>query len=533
MKKQLLMLIMVIFAMSLGAKEIIDFSKVDGFVYGKPMNLGPWEWKEVRLSTGEFIVNKEANTADDSQVTYFDASSYDCVVLKYSGCKGEICLIAQYKAQGTLESWGEPAFPATYQLIPESNKGGIAVLPLDPSQKSTIHAIAIQPRNNNASITIDEVFFMKSAEWWTSIRPQYAFSLSEPVLIDQSTAPWAGYWPDAKICFLPKVDGTGWECYWAEGTSYRTEGYSTYLEEHVANNNWHMIIGRDVDKVEGFNDGGSWVIGVHRLKSGKLVGFFHAESHWDDHFIAYKSIGVTYSSDNGMTWERGQRILATEQAKPETPAWTGLGDGCVVWNEERQQYICYYSSHYLYMAASSDPEGAPGTWKKWDGQDFAVEGCNAETQVGGKGTPIAGLQPVAGGNPSVMWNTYLKKWIMVYGSWDKKIYMSFSNDGIEWDTPWVVFEDDGEEWYPNLISEEGDQFGGKRLRLYYSYNINDYGIRDMKYRILTFEHEYLPQKGEGSGSSGGNVPLKGDVNTDGEVNVGDIVTICNIMAGKE
>ena len=66
MKKQLLLLLMAIFAMSLGAKEIIDFSKVDGFAYGKPMNLGPWEWKEVSLSVGSFKINKEANTADDS-----------------------------------------------------------------------------------------------------------------------------------------------------------------------------------------------------------------------------------------------------------------------------------------------------------------------------------------------------------------------------------------------------------------------------------------------------------------------------------
>ena len=503
-------------------------------VSGTSLNLQPWQWIGETLSTGEYIINKEANTADDSNVTYFDASAYDCVIMKYSSCKGEICLIAQYKCTGALESWGEPMFSATYQLIPESEKSGIIVLSLDPSQKNSIHRISVQPRGNNASIIIDEIYFAKTDDWWAKERPQYAFSISDPVLIDQSTAPWPGYWPDGKISFLPKVDGTGWECYWAEGDSYRTEGYSTYLEEHIANNNWHLIIGKDVDKVEGCNDGGSWMMSVHRLKSGKLVGFFHAESHWDDHFIAYKSIGVTYSSDNGMTWERGKRILATEQPKPETAVWSGLGDGCVVWNEARKQYICYYNSNitgHISMAASSDPEGAPGTWKKWDGQDFTIEGCNSETQLGGKDIPIDGFY-AQGGSPSVMWNSYLKKWIMTYGSYSHKIYMSFSDDGIKWDTPWVAFNEDGEQWYPNLISEEGDMFGGKRIRLYYANNFRTYSHRDLVYRILTFENEYLPQTGDGSEASGGSSSLKGDVNNDGVVDIADAVRIVNLIVGK-
>lgn len=83
-------------------------------------------------------------------------------------------------------------------------------------------------------------------------------------------------------------------------------------------------------------DGGAWFIGVHKLMDGRLAGFFHAESHWPGVSAAYKSIGVTYSSDNGLTWETGRRILSGTDPKPENPAGQGesygLGDGCVVWN---------------------------------------------------------------------------------------------------------------------------------------------------------------------------------------------------------
>ena len=40
--------------------------------------------------------------------------------------------------------------------------------------------------------------------------------------------------------------------------------------------------------------------------------------------VIYKSIGVTYSSDNGHTWTKGERILNVDYPKPATPReWAG------------------------------------------------------------------------------------------------------------------------------------------------------------------------------------------------------------------
>lgn len=315
------------------------------------------------------------------------------------------------------------------------------------------------------------------------------FLISEPKVISQVGIPFQGYWPDGKFCFLPEENGDGWVCYWGEGDTFRTKARTTLLEDHIASNGWQTVIGRDVNRIEGFNDGGSWMIGIRRLKSGKLVGFFHAESWWSNDGTAFKSIGVTYSSDNGMTWEQGKRILAPSYSKPQEPSWVGLGDGCVVWNANRQQYICYYQeveAGGICMAASSDPDGTPGTWKKWDGEDFTLEGCNQETQIGGRPVLIEGLKSVCGSNPSVMWNDYLQKWMMVYTKWGGDIYLSLSIDGIDWSVPILILTEPIKPLYPNLVSEEGDLVGGKRVRLYYSKDQQENGIRQLAYREIEF-----------------------------------------------
>ena len=327
------------------------------------------------------------------------------------------------------------------------------------------------------------------AQTTVSLSPYGKVTMSDPTVLDQTNVPWAGYWPDGKFCFLPETDGSGWVCYWGEGDTFRTKAATTHLEDHIANNNWHMAFGRDVNKKDGFNDGGSWIIGINRLENGKLVGFFHAESWWPGEYIAYKSIGVTYSSDNGLTWEPGKRILAPSYPKPQEPAWVGLGDGCVVWNANRQQYICYYQeveAGGICMAASSDPGGAPGTWKKWDGEDFTLDGCDQETQIGGRPVLIEGLKSVCGSSPSVMWNDYLQKWMMVYTKWGGDIYLSLSIDGIDWSVPTLILAEPIKPLYPNLVSEDGDLVGEKKVRLYYSKDQQENGIRQLAYREIEF-----------------------------------------------
>lgn len=320
------------------------------------------------------------------------------------------------------------------------------------------------------------------------------FTMTDKIIVAQNGIDMQGFWPDGKLSVI-KDETTGkYICFWGEKYSYRTEAGTPYPEDHISQVTVeNRVFGLGIDEQEGFNDGGSWFIGIHKLDDGRLAGFFHAESHWEGG-IAYKSIGVAYSSDNGYTWTQGRKILNVDYVKPEIPRWSGLGDGCVVYNEERKQFVCYYSAYIanedfkICMAVSDDPSGAPGSWKKWDGSGFTIEGYNENTNVGGADHKIDGLNSRSGANPSVMWNRYLKKWVMVYAGWDNAIYMTTSNDGLIWETPFAITNTDEEKaTYPNLIGDKGDLEGSVVVKLYYGRNQNSLGVRELAYRIITYK----------------------------------------------
>ena len=111
-------------------------------------------------------------------------------------------------------------------------------------------------------------------------------------------------WLDGKIS-VGKYDDSGlFTTYWSADNSLRQVSASPWLDENVNALTSDMeVFGKCIEPVSGFYDGGAWFIGVHKLMDGRLAGFFHAESHWPGVSAAYKSIGVTYSSDNGLTWE--------------------------------------------------------------------------------------------------------------------------------------------------------------------------------------------------------------------------------------
>lgn len=289
---------------------------------------------------------------------------------------------------------------------------------------------------------------------------------------------------------------------WSSSFSMMQEGCDTpWLEDNIESlSQSDVFLGNGCSEVQdGFTDGGMWAIGTHQIPDGRLACFFHAESHFPDVLLtAYKSIGIAYSSDGGKTWDKGTKILSGPSPKPVSAEAGGrsygLGDGCVVWNEKYGKWICYYcgaqdgnTDYLLCMAASEDPSAAPGTWKKWNGKDFTLEGCDSSTGLGGRDVAVAGLSRIKGGNPSVSWNTYLNKWIMVYHSWAREVVLSTSEDGLVWTTPRVIVSKEMEPKLcimPNLIGEEGDLRSGREFRVYYSTDLKNDGSRKIRGRII-------------------------------------------------
>ncbi len=322
------------------------------------------------------------------------------------------------------------------------------------------------------------------------------YSLSDVTVITPNVKiECQGYWPDGKLCVVKK--GIDFQMFWGEADSYRTTAATPYVEDHINQVlKENKVFGKTSNepKIQNINENGSWFIGVFPLNdSGRYVGFFHGESHWDSSGIAHKSIGVAYSDDYGKTWHDSAPIIV-DKPKPSNPNWTGLGDGCVVRDEKNGRWVCYFqapvgrNSNSLCMAVSYDEEGKSGTWYKWDGSDFSIKAYDENTGKGGRNVALRNLNKVPGANPSVMWNTYLNKWVMTYASWGKRIYISQSKDGINWSSPQQILgSDEHPAWYPNLISEGGDTTGGQTVQIYFSLDQNQWGVRKIGKCTITFE----------------------------------------------
>jgi len=302
--------------------------------------------------------------------------------------------------------------------------------------------------------------------------------LKSPISIVQQpiNMPFRGYWPDGRL--IPLKKDNNWQMFWAEAVDYLTEASSPWPEDHVKNaGSAKAVFGKGFSSLPNINENGSWFVGIFPKENGHYVGFFHGESHWSGDGTAYKTLGVAYSDDYGVTWKDAAPIIIDDEPKGETPSWSGLGDACVVWDEKTERYLCYYQSATqsgatcLCVAASSDPEGRSGTWKKWDGKDFTLEGYNSETGVGGPNIAVDNLSAYPGANPTIIWSTYLNKWVIAWHSWTKFIFMSFSEDCLHWSRPFKVEgTSTSPAWYPGFISEDGDKTCGQTVKMYFSHN---------------------------------------------------------------
>jgi len=316
----------------------------------------------------------------------------------------------------------------------------------------------------------------------TAIYGQLQVQLSDPVNIGNPVNyPHFAYYPDGHISVLP--DDVGYIMFWAEFESHRSTGTSQFVEDQKILEPANSVFGSR-GNFNTFDNGGSWIMSVFREQGDNFIGFFHAEDHWYPHTnndIAWKSIGVTYSDDEGKTWISGNQIITSPTTKPATPTWGGSGDCCVVWDHINNRWMCYYQENWILMAVSTDPKGAPGTWKKYYNGAFTEDG------LGGQHTKLPGLESASGGNPSVHWNTYLQKWVMVWHGWAPGvIYISFSSDGITWGTPQniIVSSIAGKAWYPTIIGVT-DVEAGQIAKIYYADIANDFSYRVFRSRTIT------------------------------------------------
>lgn len=293
--------------------------------------------------------------------------------------------------------------------------------------------------------------------------------------------------PDGHISYFKS--GNQFQMYWPGDPSFRSIG------DDLFDMNYARAVLFPGDKST-FDNGGAWLYSVFPQGDNHLIGFYHAEDHEfkndpASHFIAWKSIALATSDDNGITWKKQGQIIRSSKSKPADPAWGGNGDFCVVWDFANTRWVCFYQEHYLCMAISSDPDGKPGTWKKY------FQGSFSEPGLGGRNSAIPDLRDFAGGNPSVHYNTYLKKWVMVWHTWESSsphpnsIWISTSKDLLKWTPPKVLLAAQGKErlWYPTIIGDSDVQAGQKAWLLYAKFADKLTSDREFVAREITFEKD--------------------------------------------
>jgi len=269
------------------------------------------------------------------------------------------------------------------------------------------------------------------------------------------------YSPDGHCTLLR--NGSSRMMFWPGEDSYRTTGTSLFEMQNCVK---VLPKGSKGD----YDNGGAWLYSVFRRGGRRMLGFYHAEDHRfplspNSDFTAYKSIARCASDDSGLTWKDRAQILTSHQRKPQKAAWSGLGDHCTVWDEKNRRYLCFFQEDGRFcMAMSADPEGRPGSWRKW------YKGGFTEPGLGGRATPIPALAGHSGVNPSVLWNTFLDRWVMVWHRWAGDLWISTSKSLTDWSPPKLLLgkpSKAGKVWYPTLIGES-DHVGGVSVSLLYA-----------------------------------------------------------------
>jgi hypothetical protein len=292
--------------------------------------------------------------------------------------------------------------------------------------------------------------------------------------------------PDANMSVLPL--GGKYYAWWSEFKTYRTYGDSAILSDQKNLSPNEAVAGGIYNSEVPYNSG-TWITDVYRGENSTLVGFSHIE-YKNSTGRQVKSMAVSTSSNGGEKFSDPREILTASRSFDVNNKYQGLGDGCVVKDYANDRFIAFFSevtdikvSPTISMAVSYDPNGAPGTWKKWHNGDFTEDG------LGGQCSPIAVLSRIPGSNPSVHFNTWLSMYVMVFASWENGLFISYSKDLITWSDPAQIIKAGEVEIirYPTVIGNSSN-FAGQTATLYYAENVDDEsGKRDFVQTTLNFE----------------------------------------------
>ena len=234
MKKLFTLIVMAMMAISANAKVDIDFSAVG--TAGETITFGDWEWKNLSTpAEGE----PDKTTGDDAGVTYFDASAYDYLCIKYkSAFQGKFFI--QTKCKGTVGQWGPEFNQLEGDLV--INTAGVLGIKLD-DKKNTIFTIAVQPQGGGGDFVIEELYWASEEEYTAAVAANPIVKwvpATKELNLDNATGGWGGQEFDNTThkANLPADGAGGW---WITG-DYSDYDYFVFEVEGFVKGGWAQFV---------------------------------------------------------------------------------------------------------------------------------------------------------------------------------------------------------------------------------------------------------------------------------------------------
>lgn len=256
---------------------------------------------------------------------------------------------------------------------------------------------------------------------------------------------------------------------------------------------------------------GIWIESVVPDESGVWYGYYHHEVPADVCGRPDRSIprvGAARSNDRGLTWDDLGIIL---EAPPDSQACAsanryvigGVGDVSAMVDRASQDLFIFFSQYSkdqstqgvavarMAWADRDMPRGKIAVWQNgaWlparqaPGQDGAKDGGIWEYPAGTSLVPVSQPWHDASGavdafwGPSIHWNTYLERYVMLINrakneSYNNEgIYVSYADaldDPRGWSAPQKILN--GGDWYPQVAGLEAgrgtDREAGQRARFF-------------------------------------------------------------------
>lgn len=311
--------------------------------------------------------------------------------------------------------------------------------------------------------------------------------------------------PDGLVSVIPRKNGS-YVAIWGEAINYRSEATTAKLENHIVKGpgiyGYSPCTGDPSSSTyASWATGGQWLMWVYPIPgTTKWLSYIHTEEGQDASGkcagggnAAHKRIGITYSSDDGKTWSKPEKMIDIGTFVPGK--FTGTGDCGGIYECHTKTWYCYFGGdNMLGIGRSQDPEAKSGSWQVMQDNQW-VDALTATRYSPMNITPTQ-YQNMA--NVNCHFNTALNQYVMIgspYGSNKQDLIISASGDALNW----VAFQKvsmngplqspiPSNPFYPFIIGDQSHYEAGASATLYYA--VWDYSgpyvKRTMNYRTIRF-----------------------------------------------